>query len=226
MDAVTDYVEVYAPGLEPRGWKKTATELCRKIVARTPDGSDLAPDDLAFVTSLYITRTDPEILEVLFSGPHITSVIVRRSEQNPRNREFAVTREDGSGEGISWAKAVDAHWARNQEGDHRYKVRGVMRDIASTQRPDYRGKVCELCRSAGPIQADHYPVSFNDIAEEFAAAEGGYEAIRITVSRGTLNVFTDSAVAERWAGHHRNRASWRPLCGPCNMSRGTGIQFP
>lgn len=48
---------------------------------------------------------------------------------------------------------------------------------------------------------------FVDIAEEFAEAVGGWEAIEMTPSpEPGLGRFKDRDLAERWFGHHQKRA--------------------
>jgi hypothetical protein len=212
-------MQVYKPGQEPRGWKTRVTEKCREIIRVTPDGS--TPAELEFVMGLIRLRTEPETLARKLGGRSIADLIVRQEPGYGRNRQFAIVRDDGAVMRVSWVEACKAKWATDPEGYYRQEVLGAMRvaikDQAIAAAHAFAGARCKKCGAAGPLEADHFPVTFADIATEFTRGIGSWREVPTVESDDTWGSVLANPTRAAWQAFHKERAAFRPLCIGCNL---------
>lgn len=208
----------YKPGQEPRGWKTRATEKCREIIEAPPDGG--TPAEFEFVMELIWLRTEPETLARKLGGRNIANLIVRPEPLYGRNRQFAIVRDDGAVIGLSWVEACKAKWAADPEGYYRQEVLRAMRvaikDQAIAAAHAFAGARCEKCGAAGPLEADHFPVTFADIAAEFTRGFGSWREVPTMESDDTWGSVLVDPTRAAWQAFHKERAAFRPLCIECN----------
>lgn len=211
-------MDVYRPGDEPRGWKTKAKELCRSVIADTPDGQWPA-HDAEFVIDLLRMRTEPNTWAGKLRGQRIVNLIVRSEPILGKNRQFALVREDGSTVSVSWVNAVDAQWARDPASYRKGDVLGAMRRAIADQATEAiaawrAGGVtrCEKCGAEGPLEADHYPVTFAELADQWSGGE--WDDVSVVWSHDTWGSIM--ADPDGWREYHREHAGFRPLCSTCN----------
>jgi hypothetical protein len=221
-------MQVYKPGQEPRGWKKQATEKYREIIEATSDGS--TPAEHEFVMELIRLRTEPETLNRKLGGKNMANLIVRPEPGYGRNRQFAIVRDDGAVVGVSWVEACRAKWATDPEGYYRQEVLGAMRvaikDQAIAAARAFAGARCDKCGAAGPLEADHFPVTFADIATEFTRRIGSWREVPTVESDDTWGSVLAAPTRAAWQAFHKERAAFRPLCIGCNLGlRGSATLF-
>ncbi|GGV51113.1 hypothetical protein GCM10010245_80400 [Streptomyces spectabilis] len=131
---------------------------------------------------------------------------------------------DGTKVAFSYMKCLDAP-------THRQRVLAAMRtEIQPQVNTHYESRKAAHTlvsdESGQDLTPDDVHVSyfqgprFHDIALEFVEATGGFSAVDLTAEtpRG-LALFTDRALAERWHGHHQERAVLGLLSAKENLRR-------
>lgn len=88
---------------------------------------------------------------------------------------------------------------------------------------------CEECQAKDvPIQVDHYPITFQQILDEFildleCMPNECFKLIKIAKgdNDGITFILEDEALMERWVSYHDEIAEFRPLCKECNVKNGS-----
>jgi hypothetical protein len=200
--------------------KSAAQEAVRTILRRYPPGTvvDLEDDRRLLLDLLDM---HPEAEEKI--GPGVEGFAVAAAERG-RHPGFQVIRTDGSRLDFSYQACL-------RPPSHRQQVLNVMRDEVKDDVNAYFASrraagtlVSDL--SGAPLDTGRTAVSyfqgppFVEIAEEFAASAGGWDAIALTPSTEPgLGRFTDRDQAERWRGHHQQRAVLGLLSAQENQRR-------
>ena len=204
----------------PRGWKKRATELCRKIIAATPDGTTVTdPAVEGFLAALL--RRHPCADEKTGAGIAFFSTA---TEQAYGTRHFLVVRTDGSFTDFSFLACVTAP-------SHKDTCRKAMRaavagQVAQFRRQAFAANPAQACARCGTAlsrkcEVDHAGPTFDQLAADYATAVGGWERVVLQPSaEGEIGRRLSPGDAYTWALFHQRYAVLRLLCGPCNRKRG------
>ena len=195
----------------PRGWKTRAREICRDIIARTPDGAPVRPGDAEFVMALLARHPDA----VGKTGCGVAWLTTATTG----GRHFVVVRVDGSRTDFSWKECISPS-SRVQ------RVHRAMRAAITLQIQAFRDSqeplACALdAAHPGPYHVDHANPTFQELVAAFTAepAIGGYDGIRLRPHRdGDVNAELEVSDAQLWQLYHQRYAILRILCQPCNCN--------
>jgi hypothetical protein len=200
-------------GKLPRGWKTQATQRCQEVIARTPDGSPVKPDDAEFVMALLARHPDAAAK----TGCGIAWLTAATEERWHRGRHFVIVRTDGSRTDFSWRECITP-------SSHVTKCRDAMRNAVADQviafREASRPHNCALDPAhPGPYDVDHYDPPFITLADRYAAVRGGYAGIALLPhGDGDLSDELSPDDAAVWTRYHEYAARLRMLCRKCNGS--------
>ncbi|HUK69049.1 MAG TPA: DCL family protein [Streptosporangiaceae bacterium] len=207
-----------APPLDTgrRGWKTQAKVRCRAIVAATPDGHVVTGDDALFVA--WLLDRHPCAGEK--TGPGVAGFTTQTTEMGTRG--FVVHRTDGTSTDFSYYACITAP-------DHPAIVRSAMRRAIAGQVIEFK----QAAQDQGPLvcavtgvplsreaaHVDHAPPVFTALADEWAAAAGGYAAVVLSRSAdGQIGRRLSPADEASWTEFHRARARLRITSRLANLS--------
>lgn len=157
--------------------KTAARERVREILWNRPRGSALTGEDLEIVIGL--VKCHPRAQDKLGVGVSQVSIIT----EDRGAPGFCITRLDGTKETFSYKIAL------NGEESHRAQVIKAMRSAIDPQivrwrRAQFAMHPAYICRHTGKLlrndpdtETDHVSPKFIEMAEEYAASVGGFEAI-------------------------------------------------
>jgi Protein of unknown function (DUF3223) len=202
----------------PRGWKTAATKLCQQITADHEDGAPIEGAELAFLRDLL--ERHPCAAEKKGSG--ITAITVE-TEPQYKTRHFMLHRADSSCTDFSWRACITPPV-------HEDDCKKAMRAAISSQVIAFRhaqfsavpSQFCALCGVALSRQAeiDHAAPKFEELAQAYADAVGGWQAVTLESSaEGQIGRTLSAGDAYTWALFHKTKANLRLLCGPCNRKK-------
>lgn len=200
--------------------KKAATDAVRAVLYRYRVGEtvDLEEDHLLLVDLLGMHHEAEDKI-----GCGVEAFAVAPPQRGPYPG-FEVIRTDGTRIDFSYQTCLKPPTVRQQVLNVlRDEVRGQI-NAYFEQRKDAGSLVSD--QSGEPLDSTNTAVSyfqgpaFVDIAEEFAATVGGWEAIEMTPSTEPgLGRIADRALAEQWKNHHRERAVLGLLSAQENLRR-------
>jgi len=199
--------------------KGAAGEAVQAVLHGNPVGSELSGEEFALVRDLLDMHHEAEDkIGVGVAGIRIAPPLKGKWPG------FEVIRTDGSTIDFSYKSCLTHPSVSSQ-------VRNVMR----VEVEEFGTAYFESRLAAGtlvsdlsgvPLRSDATHVShfqgppFAEIADTFAAAEGGWEAIELTPSTDHgLGRFVDREQAERWRAHYEQRAVLGLLSPSENLSR-------
>ncbi|MEN8649061.1 DCL family protein [Streptomyces sp. 21So2-11] len=200
--------------------KGDAAEAVREVLYRYTVGStvDEEEDHLLLVDLLDMHHEADDKI-----GPGVEAFAIAPPQRGPYPG-FEVIRTDGSRIDFSYKTCM-------KPPSQRHQVLNVMRDEV---RPD-TNTYFESRKTANSLVSDQSGrslhssdtavsyfrgPSFVEIAEEFAEAVGGWDAIQLTSSTDPgLGKFVDRALAERWRDHHQECAVLGLLSSQENLRR-------
>lgn len=203
----------------PRGWKTRARALCQTVIAATPDGTAVGdPVVNAFLRGLLDRH--PCAGEKKGCG---VAYFTAETERTYGTRHFAVHRLDGTETDFSWQVCVSPP---SHKDECRKAMRAAVADqviafrrTAFTQQPV---QLCALCGTHLSRQAeiDHAAPSFRELAEQYAAAVGGWDRITLEPSgEGEIGRRLCYGDNYTWSLFHAHKAVLQLLCGPCNRKK-------
>lgn len=211
--------------------KKALYEHVRSIVASYGDDVLMAQPHADFIEAL-IRERHPWAAEKLDPSRSFAGVRVRHEsargllEQANRNHLFLVFKDAGEETNFSWAKCCNGF----NVADIAYST---MRREVDDQRVEFKRAAfaggVPLCAVTGvPLtewvdaHVDHYPTPFAEIVDAFLASEGITAAELPTVNHpGGGQLMGNDEQRMRWRDWHRERASFRMLDKPKNLSLGS-----
>lgn len=81
---------------------------------------------------------------------------------------------------------------------------------------------CSVCGATGvEMVADHYPVPFAKILDEFLKSEGTpLTAVEVTRDVNDVEKVADAQLRARWVKYHDSHATFRASCALCNSKGG------
>lgn len=203
----------------PRGWKTRARQLCREIIARTPDGTPVHADDAEFVRA--ILALHPDAAGKIGCG--VAGFTTATDKRYRTGRHFVLLRVDGTSTDFSWTEAITPT-------GHVQKIRNAMRVAIEPQILAFRDAqdplACALdAAHPGPYHVDHAGPLFQELADAFAAepAFGGYTGLTLAPHQdGDISDQLVPGDAFLWQLYHQANARLRILCRACNCNhRGT-----
>jgi hypothetical protein len=203
------------PGqVPPRGWKNQAKQWCRDLVARVPDGEPVPEADDAVLRQLAQRHPDYAVK----AGCGIAG-FTTATEARYATRHLVVLRTDGTSTDMSWQECI-------KPSAHRTDALGALRRAAEPQVHAAKDQLrpvtpdCVLCGEPldGDVHADHHPVPFLTIAEEFAAAQGGWSGIIVDKDGdGRIGCELSADLTVPWQQFHAEHAGWRLLHPECHQ---------
>lgn len=197
--------------------KAQAEEEIRRVRQRVKDSGRAAGADDEFLRDLLALH--PDAAEK--AGAGVLYFDVRTNFGATEG--FWITRQDGSQTDFSFKKCLRA--ATNED-----KVRNAMRvavrpQIEAFRSAAYAGKDTVTCAVSGDevrmadCHVDHDSPTFIEIADQFAALEGGYQSIAVTAGDGVIgHRFSSSTIEARWVDHHEKFARLRVVSKRSNLS--------
>ncbi|MFF7034828.1 DCL family protein [Streptomyces griseus] len=189
--------------------KAAAGDAVRAVLHGCQRGTELSGEEFDLVRDLLDMH--PEAADKIGAG--VVSILVDRGPQPeyPKYSSFYLVRTDGVKDDFSYQACL-------KHPSLRSKVHNVMqveilgkktayfdsRIAAGTFMSDESGVALQLSDTA----VSHFlGPSFAQIADEFSAVEGGWEAIELTPSTDQgLGRFIDRGQAERWSAWWEDRA--------------------
>ena len=202
------------------GTKGAARDAVRKVLQGSPVGVELDGEEFDLVRDLLDMHS--EAAEKIGTG--VAVIRIAAPMPGTKYQRFELVRTDGSPMDFSYLSCLQTPSLRSQ-------VHNVMRFEVKDRTSDY----FESRKAAGtftsdlsgvPLQHNDTAVSyfqgpsFAEIADEFAAAEGGWEAIELTTSTDPgPGQFVDRDQAGRWRAHWQERAVLGLLTQPENRAR-------
>jgi hypothetical protein len=106
---------------------------------------------------------------------------------------------------------------KSKKDDLNNALRNAIQPYADEYRKSLVEPECVFCTSKGPLQIDHiYP--FSKIRDDFLHER---EDIPTHFNGNICRVFKeeDTTFKEDWIKYHNSRASYQPLCKPCNLKK-------
>lgn len=193
----------------PRGWKTRARAWCQRIAREAPDGPVTGPDG-EFLAALL--RRHPDADEK--TGPGISFIAVG-TVPGYRSRGFTVHRTDGTVTDFSWRDCITAP-------SHASQVKKAMRQAVTGQILAYKQAEADAGRLRSAItgdelawddaEVDHFSPAFIALADRYAEAAGGYDAIPLSPSRdGQAGQKLDPGHEVVWVTYHERTARLRIL---------------
>ncbi|MDX3589067.1 DCL family protein [Streptomyces europaeiscabiei] len=217
--------------------KEAVRDVCRSIVQRYGIGGDVTdPDDDAFLRHLLECHPEYDLKR----GDGIAHFrVIAHTDHGRRSVGLALVRLDGEVADFSWNACLTPL-------SHRTQVLAALRHAIADQVAASRNAalnsgqplVCSVTGapipSATELHIDHAAPTFLDLAEEFIAANGGVDVLRILPDSGagiSYIELEDKALERRWQDHHQKRAVLRPVLKRVNLSdlrrtNGTGAPAP
>lgn len=198
-----------------------AQEACQAVLYKYPPGSVVTdPEDEKFLLDLLQLHPNKDTK----IGCGVARFEVRPSEKQSRQRTLWLVRTDGSETDFSFVKCLTPP-------THARLVRAALREAIVPQINEFvrnaytsGGQVqCPLTRAdlsdRKQAHVDHHKPTFDELAQAFAEAEGGWEAISVTSSDGmTGHRLADAHQAQAWDEYHRANASLRLVSIQANLS--------
>lgn len=196
---------------------RAAIEHMREVLYRYDIGDVVTrPEDVSLLADLVAMH--PEAVTKIQMG--IRHFEVR---QNVATRGFWIVRVDGSDTDFSFYRAI-------RPPVHADRVRAALRRAVSPQVAAVRDAAfhggaevrCPITDDAitpETSHVDHAEPLFVDLADAFAAVEGGYEAIRVATADGAFGpALVDEGVHQRWQTLHAANARLRVVSVRANLS--------
>jgi len=193
--------------------KKATVQYVRELVERTPINTPLTGDDFDFVSAYLQHHHEYEQK----AGVGIAAITLIRPSTNPNTKCFYITRVDGSGTDISWARCLDK---RNK----RREVMEAMRIEIAYQITKFKaqfpatGTHCPYTGeelTADSTEVDHeYPLTFKRLAQDFLTSiDMTVEDVEITqpADNQTVTFLTDVDFKHAWRMYHKEHAKLRLL---------------
>lgn len=189
----------------------------REILYRYPPGSTVTgADDDAFMRALIQRHKHAREK----TGAGIDRFEVRMNLKHPG---FWIIRVDGTETDFSYLQCITSTMHRS-DVLHAFRLAVAPDAIAYVVAAFRSGPVqCGVCAAMLPdrnrAHADHFPVTFINLAESFASAwPGGFEGVLLTRADGQMgSALTDDCYAA-WRAYHSEHARFRMLCVGCNLS--------
>ena len=197
--------------------KADAEDFIRIVRDRIRDTTIVTEEDDDFLRDLLALHPDAEAKV----GAGVKTFTVRQNYGNTEG--FWILRTDGSNTDFSFKKCL---FGASQEA----KVRSAMRHAVIGQIQEARDDAFGLAVSIlcpitnveinrASCHIDHYEPSFLQLANEFAAESGGYDAILTEAAdRNIGRRFVDADLQNRWCDYHRGRARLRAVSKAANLS--------
>lgn len=192
----------------------------RSIVSRYIDNEILGDVDFQFVRSLLdLHRWRDEKI-----GVGVASMMIRKSDY--RNREFWLTRMDGTATDFSWVECVD-------HPSQRKDVFTAMRTAIAPQKASFRARFfasnsdpkCPMTEEpleSATCHVDHVPpLTFDKLANDFIVEQGiDLEAVSLSGygDGETAKVLADENLRLAWQEYHLRNAQLRILSSRGNLS--------
>ncbi|MFE2347964.1 DCL family protein [Kitasatospora cineracea] len=188
------------------GTKKAAGDAVRAVLHGHPIGTELTGEEFDLVRDLLDMHHEAEQK----IGEGVAAIRIAPPQQGP-HPGFEVVHPDGSAIDFSYLTCLKAPTLRSQ-----------VHNVMQAETKDLRTAYFEKRIAAGTFTSDLSGVpldtsdtavshfqgpAFSRIADAFAAAEGGWEAIPLTPSTAYgLGQFVDRGQAERWRVYWQSRA--------------------
>lgn len=197
--------------------QKAAIEHCQRILYSYEEGSPVTdPEHLAFLASLL--GLHPEAVEKVGAG--VAGFEVHKNLKTPG---FWVVRADGTKLDFSFYKCIRApsHGGTVRAAMRREVVDQVLhaKDAAFALTDELPCPVTGEAITRKTCHVDHHDPTFVQLADDFAAHEGGYEHIKVAAQASRIGSrLADDDVATRWRKYHGERAHLRMVSLKANLS--------
>lgn len=202
----------------PRGWKTRARKMCQDIASAHQDGEMIGEPFSSFLLELL----DRHPCAGEKRGPGVRGVSVI-TEHTYGTRYFILLRTDGSATDFSWRACITPPV-------HEDDCKKAMRAAISQQVIRFRhaqfssssSQSCALCGTALSrlAEIDHASPSFEELAQSYATALGGWDSVKLEPSAdGQIGRTLSPGDAYTWTVFHQSKAVLQLLCGACNRKK-------
>lgn len=190
-----------------------ATAYIRTILGRGPH----VPPEQEFLRALL--ERHPRAVEKISVGVRE----IRVGKDKFGGNQFQVVRIDDTWIDFSYLPAV-----RGESMSNKGRVSKALRQEIVPQVLVAKNNMLRECAICGGstdahFDADHYPVPFEEIADDFLANEGlSYNEVGVRPAPGGRSgelIINDSILASRWRDYHAARATYRPVHVRCHKRR-------
>jgi hypothetical protein len=153
----------------------------------------------------------------------MVDIAIRQDVINTKALAIDIVNSDGSRTEISWSKCVTGKQETTHSKFHA-ALRYTVEDQIAAFREANHVEICELCTESLSLHDTHV-----DHILHFATLVGNFTALQeITLPneydkepQTYLTRFKeeDKNIAQRFAEYHKEHATLRIICGPCNLKR-------
>lgn len=165
------------------------------------------------------------------TGIGVDYFFVTKNKITPKYLQLNVMRLDETSVDISWKKCISQKDKTDMALLKEAMRLAIMPQIMNFK--DIIGSIhpidtypCQLCgvdlKNRNDIQIDHVGKKFRDIAKEFIESQSEWPKEFDDCPRSNAAKFKpeDIKFEVEWGEFHLHRASYRVLCGPCNVKEG------
>ena len=163
----------------------------------------------------------------------LSDIAIRQDVKNQKGLAIDIVNTDGSRTEISWRNCVTGK-SESQRSKFQSALRYAVEDQIAAFRDANHVEICELCdtsmdphgrgvwgREVSPPHIDHI-LHFEILVDNFMTLQEfmmptEYEKEPVTYL--TRFKEEDKNIAHRFAEYHRQHATLRIICGPCNLKR-------
>jgi hypothetical protein len=153
----------------------------------------------------------------------LSDIAIRQDAINKKALAIDIVNTDGTRTEISWKNCVTGK-SESQRSKFHSALRYAVEDQIAAFREQSKVETCELCTeslSLHEIHVDHI-LHFEILVDNFMARQEfmmptAYEKEPMTYL--TRFKEEDRDIARRFAEYHREHATLRLVCGPCNLKR-------
>lgn len=153
----------------------------------------------------------------------LSDIAIRQDVKNQKGLAIDIVNTDGSRTEISWKNCVTGKSEPQRSKFHSALRYAVEDQIAAFREQSRHVTICELCDKSMDhnTHVDHI-LHFEILADNFTALQEitiPTEYKKEPVTYLTRFKEEDQNIAQRFAEYHREHATLRIICGPCNLKR-------
>jgi hypothetical protein len=201
--------------------KGKAQKACQDILNGYPLGATVSdPEHHGFLEDLMLHHPESETK----IGIGILWFEVRRNPKYPSQRGLFLIRHDGTETDFSYISCLTPPTHRTDvlsalRSAISEQVMTVARDAFASGQPVSCPITGELMLSTADAHVDHSDPTFLQLASDFAASEGGWDAIVLRSADGLIGMsLTDLDQLDRWVHRHYQLANLRVVSRIANLS--------
>ena len=152
----------------------------------------------------------------------LSDIAIRQDVKNQKGLAIDIVNTDGSRTEISWRNCVTGK-SESQRSKFQSALRYAVEDQIAAFRETNHVEICELCDKSmdHDTHVDHI-LHFEILADNFMTLQEFMMPTEYEKEPQTyLTRFKeeDKNIAQRFAEYHRQHATLRIICGPCNLKR-------